>query len=61
MTAVRRHGLAIGLVLLVALALRIAWVVCVHPDPVLDGRFDDTAWYRVAAHYVANGDGYVNP
>jgi 4-amino-4-deoxy-L-arabinose transferase-like glycosyltransferase len=61
LTAVRRHGLAIGLILVVALALRVAWVVCVHPDPVLDGRFDDTAWYRVAAHYVANGDGYVNP
>jgi 4-amino-4-deoxy-L-arabinose transferase-like glycosyltransferase len=61
LSAVRRHGLAIGLILVVALALRVAWVVCVHPDPVADARFDDTAWYRVAAHYFANGDGYVNP
>jgi 4-amino-4-deoxy-L-arabinose transferase-like glycosyltransferase len=61
LTAVRRHGFAIGLILLVALALRVAWLLYVHPDPVPAGRFDDTAWYRVAAHYVANGDGYVNP
>jgi 4-amino-4-deoxy-L-arabinose transferase-like glycosyltransferase len=61
LTSVRRHGLAIGLILVVALALRVTWVAFVHPDPVADGRFDDTAWYRVAAHYFANGDGYVNP
>jgi 4-amino-4-deoxy-L-arabinose transferase-like glycosyltransferase len=40
--------------------VRIAWALWVHPDPT-DGRFDDTAWYRIAAHYFANGDGYVNP
>ena len=61
MQAVRRHGVAIGLILVVALALRIAWVIYVHPDPVAEARFDDTAWYRVAAEYFANGDGYVNP
>lgn len=36
-------------------------MIFVHPDPLEAGRFDDTAWYRAAAHYVANGDGYVNP
>ena len=61
MRLVRRHGLAIGFILVVALVLRVAWVIFVHPDPVIEGRFDDTAWYRVAAHYFANGDGYVNP
>ncbi|MEX0750835.1 MAG: glycosyltransferase family 39 protein, partial [Dehalococcoidia bacterium] len=55
------HGAAIGPILVVALVLRVAWVIWIHPDPVLEGRFDDTAWYRVAAHYFANGDGYVNP
>jgi len=38
----------------------VAWVVWLHPDPT-DGRFDDTAWYRLSAHYIAIGAGYVNP
>lgn len=46
--------------LLVAVAVRVAWMIFIHPDPT-DGRFDDTGWYRAAAHYFANGDGYVNP
>lgn len=49
------------MILLAGFALRVAWLACVHPDPVVEGRFDDTAWYRAAAHYFANGDGYVNP
>lgn len=56
----RRHLPALGLILLTALALRLAWISFIHPDPT-DGRFDDTAWYRVSAHFFANGDGYVNP
>src|SRR6478672_11343478 len=59
-TRLRRHLPALGLILAVAFALRLIWVLCVHPNPI-DGRFDDTAWYRSAAHYFANGDGYVNP
>ncbi len=57
---IRRHLPALGLMLCVAVAVRVAWALWVHPNPT-DGRFDDTAWYRVAAHYFANGDGYVNP
>jgi len=56
----RSHVPALAVALTLSCALRIAWVIFVHPDPV-DGRFDDTAWYRGAAHYFANGDGYVNP
>lgn len=57
---IRRHLPALGLILLSGIALRLAWIAFVHPNPT-DGRFDDTAWYRVAAHFFANGDGYVNP
>ncbi len=57
---VRRHVTALGLILVCACLVRVAWLLYVHPDPT-DGRFDDTAWYRGAAHYFANGDGYVNP
>ena len=59
-TRLRRHLPALGLILAIALVLRLIWVLSVHPNPI-DGRFDDTAWYRSAAHYFANGDGYVNP
>jgi len=57
---IRRHLPALGLVLLIAVGARVVWLIFVHPDPS-DGRFDDTAWYRAAAHFFANGDGYVNP
>lgn len=57
---IRRHLPALGLILFLAFAVRIVWIICVHPDPT-DGRFDDTAWYYSAAHFFANGDGYVNP
>ena len=60
MKQVRAHLPALGLILLLTVAVRVAWLIFVHPDPV-DGRFDDTAWYRVAAHFFARGDGYVNP
>ncbi len=46
--------------LAVAAIVRIAWILHFHPTPT-DGRFDDTAWYRGAAHYFAEGAGYVNP
>ncbi len=60
MNQLRRHLPALGLILLTALAVRLAWIAFIHPDPT-DGRFDDTVWYRVSAHFFANGDGYVNP
>jgi 4-amino-4-deoxy-L-arabinose transferase-like glycosyltransferase len=56
----RGHAPGLGLVSLIALATRTAWVSAVHPDPN-DGRFDDTVWYRGAAHYLARGEGYLNP
>jgi 4-amino-4-deoxy-L-arabinose transferase-like glycosyltransferase len=58
--AVRRHAIALGPTLTCAALVRIAWILRFHPTPA-DGRFDDTAWYRAAAHYVAAGAGYVNP
>jgi 4-amino-4-deoxy-L-arabinose transferase-like glycosyltransferase len=57
----RRHLGALAPALLLATALRLAWIAWIHPDPSSGQRFDDTAWYRAAAHYFANGDGYVNP
>ncbi len=56
----RSHLLGVLLVLGLGLALRVLWVSLVRPDPT-DGRFDDTVFYRGAAHFLAHGDGYVNP
>lgn len=47
-------------ILLVALALRLIWVVAVQPDPRA-GRFDDTIWYNATARAMADGGGYNNP
>jgi hypothetical protein len=57
---IRRHAPGLGFSILIGFLLRLFWIISVHPDPT-DGRFDDTAWYRGAAHFIANGDGYVNP
>jgi 4-amino-4-deoxy-L-arabinose transferase-like glycosyltransferase len=65
----RRHAPALGLLFVVALIARLAWIAFVHPDPIegwfgddaTGRRFDDTVWYRGAAHFIAQGDGYVNP
>ncbi len=56
----RGRLLDLGFVLVVALAVRLVWVAHIQPDPA-DGRFDDTVWYRGAAHYLSVGEGYVNP
>lgn len=47
-------------ILIAALAVRVAWVVAVQPDP-RDGRFDDTVWYYSTAQHLMDGDGYVFP
>ncbi len=60
MKRIRRHLPGLGLILLTALLLRLTWIAYVHPDPT-DGRFDDTAWYRGAAHFFSRGEGYLNP
>ncbi len=60
MTQIRRHLSGLGLILLTALLLRLIWIAYIHPDPT-DGRFDDTAWYRGAGHFLARGEGYLNP
>lgn len=52
--------LALGGILVLALALRVAWVGAVQPDP-RDGRFDDTVWYYHTARHLAQGEGYVFP
>jgi 4-amino-4-deoxy-L-arabinose transferase-like glycosyltransferase len=60
MKRIRRHLPGLGLILLTAFLLRLTWIAYVHPDPT-DGRFDDTAWYRGAAHFFSRGEGYLNP
>jgi 4-amino-4-deoxy-L-arabinose transferase-like glycosyltransferase len=60
MTRIRRHLSGLGLILLTAFLLRLTWIAYVRPDPT-DGRFDDTAWYRGAAHFLSRGEGYLNP
>jgi 4-amino-4-deoxy-L-arabinose transferase-like glycosyltransferase len=59
-SSIKTHVPGLGLALLLGLTARLAWIAWIHPDPT-DGRFDDTQWYRGAAHFLANGDGYVNP
>lgn len=56
----RSHASALGIILLVAADLRLLWVLGVPTDP-RDGRFDDTVWYREAAHFISIGEGYLNP
>ncbi len=55
-----RHLLALGLVLLVGVGLRVAWLAYVNVDPN-DGRFDDTLFYYNGANLLARGFGYVAP
>ncbi len=57
---IRRHLPALGLILLLGLALRLLWILYVHPDPA-PSHLDDTVWYRGAAHFIARGEGYLNP
>lgn len=47
-------------ILLVALALRLIWVLAVQPDPRAD-RLDDTIWYNATARVLADGEGYNSP
>jgi 4-amino-4-deoxy-L-arabinose transferase-like glycosyltransferase len=59
-TRERGHLIALALVVLLAIGLRVAWVVYVNVDPE-DGRFDDSLFYHGFARSMANGDGYVDP
>jgi 4-amino-4-deoxy-L-arabinose transferase-like glycosyltransferase len=52
-----RRYLLPGAILLLALALRLAWIAYAHPNPN-DGRFDDTLFYDHAAQALAAGKGY---
>ncbi len=54
----RKHLLWLGAILLLALALRLAWIAYAHPNPN-DGRFDDTLFYDHAAQSLAAGKGYL--
>jgi 4-amino-4-deoxy-L-arabinose transferase-like glycosyltransferase len=47
-------------ILVVALVMRVAWVLEVQPDP-RDGRFDDSVWYYNTGRLLANGEGYLYP
>ncbi|HUS81697.1 MAG TPA: glycosyltransferase family 39 protein [Dehalococcoidia bacterium] len=53
----RQHLLLLGAILLLALALRLAWIAYAHPNPD-DGRFDDTLFYDHAAQALAAGEGF---
>lgn len=59
--ALRRHVPWITLILVVALAARVFWVLYAPADPT-DGRgLDDTLFYHGAAMKLADGEGYVIP
>ncbi len=51
--------LLLGLVVLIAVGVRIAWVAYLNIDPN-DGRLGDSVFLHNAAHLLANGDGYMN-
>lgn len=57
---IRRHLPGLGLILLAGFVLRLLWILSVHPEPNPSG-LDDTVWYRGAAHFIARGEGYLNP
>ena len=50
----------LGIALVVAIVLRLIWVIYVNVDPN-DGRLDDSVFYHNAAHSLARGAGYVDP
>ncbi len=54
----KRSGLALAALFLLALGLRLAWIAYVDPSP-RDGRFDDSAWYDNSAKNIASGKGYL--
>ncbi|MCH8993378.1 MAG: glycosyltransferase family 39 protein [Chloroflexi bacterium] len=56
----RSHLLWLGLALILAVTLRLLWVVYVNVDPN-DGRLDDSVFYHNVAHSLASGAGYVDP
>ena len=56
--ASRQHLLWLAAILILALALRLAWIAYAHPNPN-DGRFDDTLFYDHAAQSLAAGKGYT--
>lgn len=46
-------------ILVLAVVLRLLWMMAVQPDP-RDGRFDDSVWYHNSARLLVEGHGYVN-
>ena len=54
----KRTGLALAALFLLALGLRLAWIAYADPSP-RDGRFDDSLWYDVSAQTIAHGQGYI--
>ena len=46
--------------LLIAVGLRLLWVLYVNVDPN-DGRLDDSVFYHNVAHSLASGAGYIDP
>jgi len=56
----RSHLVALALILLLAIGLRVAWIVYVNVDPD-DGRFDDSLFYHGFARSLAEGNGYSDP
>ena len=51
----------LALITVVALALRLALVLTVQPDPGAPDRFDDTVYYDASARSLADGHGYRIP
>ncbi len=57
---VRADVLLLAAIVLLAVAVRIAWVVYIDVDSN-DGRFDDSVFYHNTGRLLAHGLGYVNP
>ena len=54
-----RHELVLGLLLLITVGLRVAWLTYVNVDP--NERVDDSVFYHRAAEALAGGGGYDDP
>ena len=55
----RPHVLALLAIIVLAVALRLAWIGYVNPNPN-DGRMDDTVFYDQAGQSLSQAAGYLN-
>jgi 4-amino-4-deoxy-L-arabinose transferase-like glycosyltransferase len=56
--SISSHGVAIGIIVLVALGVRLAWIAYADFAPTLS---DDAGRYELLGRSLATGGGYINP